>query len=360
MALGATVLTTTGPAVAAGTPLTLLRAAPDDAAASVLGLDSTDNKTGRKLTVALRKAFANRGLAGGEEISLDEMRLTMGCTNDEASCLSEGGKMLGVRRLVFGYLRATNGTYQLDIQILDVDAGSFQAQESIELTKAQLSADNIDATATDIVNTLMPPEEADTDLPPRTSPLPEVEEEEIPAEPDPPREKGIYFGLQKPKTPKWKWAAFGTSLGLTALAGGTTIGMAVWLTANRGGFRRKLIRLSEESLTDTNDFNDVDPNSGEGANLCEEAETVQPGPNGPVVTNGLITQHCRNAEDVQEAQRIVGITTAVFGVATLAFTAVLLVHKRKPMADAMLRHNVTVGLGPSSDGGISLGGGLRF
>ncbi|MCA9650985.1 MAG: hypothetical protein KC501_13800 [Myxococcales bacterium] len=356
-------------------PLTMMRLAPDSAAGSVLGLDSDDTKTGMALTTALRKAFANRGLSGGEEISLEEMRLTMGCDNDSVACLSSGGQTLGVRRLVFGYLRTTGkGKLQLDIQILDTESGSLESQASIDLTKSQLSAGSIDQTATDIVNQLMPTETDESDLPPGGPDLPvEVDEggEGDPALPDegpPPKEGKIYFGLEKP-TPGWKWAGFGTSLGLTLLAGGAAIGMGVWLTTKEGGFRKKLLTAAEDSLTDNNGLNDVDPNLPEGVDLCEFARSrpVDPNTNEPLgqpgqVRNASVVEVCNLGADIQRGQLAAGIGAGVFGVSTLVFTGLLFIHKRKPAADAMLRHNVRLGLGPTLDGnrGLTLSGGMRF
>jgi hypothetical protein len=364
VALAGAIVTTAVPAAA--TPLPLLRLAPEEAPASVLGLDG-DGKEGNKdannLTNALRKAFANRGLSGGEEISLEEMRLTMGCSNDEVGCLAEGGKTLGVRRLVFGYLKPSGGgSYQLDIQILDVDSGKVEAQASVSVSKAELASGEIDGKATAIVNELMPAENTDSDLPPRTDPLvpetgPEVEEpvDEVPA----PKEGGIYFGLEKP-TPAWKWGGFGVSLGLTVLAGGTAIGMGVWLTAKNGGFRGDLVDTATASLTDANSLNDVDPNLPEGINLCEYAREHTDPTMPDRVRNSSVVAVCNKGDAIKQAQLITGIGTAVFGMATLVFTGLLLIHKRKPAANAMLRHKVRMGVGPTGGGGLSIAGGLRF
>ncbi len=356
------------PSLASAGPLSLLRVAPDEAAGSVLGLDGKDSNANNNLTNALRKAFANRGLSGGEEISLDEMRLTMGCTNDEVSCLAEGGKTLGVRRLVFGYLRPSGGGYQLDIQILDVESSRLEAQASIAVSKAELASGEIDAKAAAIVNELMPAKHTDSDLPARVDPKqPETNPEQKDpegTEPPPPKEGGIYFGLEKP-TPRWKWGGFGATLGLTVLAGGTTIGMGVWLTSKSGGFRRKLVDTAAASLTDSNPLNDVDPNMAEGTNLCEYARSRPTNEQGMVlgepgqVRNSKVVRVCNTGEAVRKAQVFVGVGTAVFGVATLVFTGLLLFHKRKPAAEAMLRHGVTLGLAPSV-GGMRVGGGLRF
>jgi len=364
--VGATV-TTAVPAAAGRLPL--LRLAPDEAPASVLGLDGKDANANNTLTNALRKAFANRGLSGGEEISLEEMRLTMGCGNDEVSCLAEGGKTLGVRRLVFGYLKPSGGgQYQLEIQILDVETGKVEAQASVAVTKAELGADQVDAKATAIVNQLMPAEEVGNDLPPRPDPLPETGPAEVdPAEeePPPPKEGGVYFGLEKP-TPGWKWGAFATTLSLTVLAGGATIGTGVWLRLKNGGFRKELVDAARASLSDTNELNDVDPNLPEGVNLCDFARSRPTDENGTVlgmpgqVRNSAVVKVCNKGDTVRTVQIAAGAATAVFGVATLVFTGLLVIHKRKPAASAMLRHGVTLGVGPGVQGGVTVAGGLRF
>jgi hypothetical protein len=386
VALAGTTVITSAPASA--TPLPLLRLAPQEAPASVLGLDGKDNNANNTLTNALRKAFANRGLSGGEEISLEEMRLTMGCSNDELACLSEGGKTLGVRRLVYGYLKPTGGgNYQLDIQILDVDTGQIEAQATTTLSKSDLGADKVDAKATAIVNQLMPAEDVGSDLPPRPDPLPETDtttEVEPQEEPPPPKERGLYFGLEKP-TPRWKWAGFATSLTLGVLAGGAAIGTGVWLKAEEGGFREELIGAAEESLTDfqvdkdtgevindengnprLNTINDVDPNLPEGIDLCKYARERPEDDNGiPLgmpgqVRNSNVVRVCNKGDRVRAANAATIAGAAVFGAMTLVFTGLLLIHKRKPAASAMLRHGVSLGVGPDVNGGVSFGGGLRF
>jgi hypothetical protein len=370
VALAAAIVTTSVPALAA--PLPLLRLAPDEAPASVLGLDGEGkegNKDANSLTNALRKAFANRGLSGGEEISLEEMRLTMGCSNDEVGCLAEGGKTLGVRRLVFGYLKpGGGGSYQLDIQILDVESGQIEAKATVAIAKGDLASGDIDAKANAIVNELMPAENADSDLPPRTDPLqpktdPQVEEPVD--EPPPPKEGGIYFGLERP-TPRWKWAGFGTMLGLTVLTGGAFIGTAVWLKVEDRGFRRELLDAAEASLTDDNPLNDVEPTLPQGLNLCEYAgarptdEDGNPLGQPGQVRNTEVTVVCRKGDAVKNVNLAAGIGMGVFGAATLVFTGLLVIHKRKPAADAMLRHGVHLGVGPTGEGGLTVAGGLRF
>lgn len=355
---------TTLSAPAAAAPLPLMRLAPDEAPASVLGLDGKDSNANTNLTNALRKAFANRGLSGGEEISLEEMRLTMGCSNDEVSCLAQGGKTLGVRRLVFGYLKPIDkSNYQLQLQILDVESAKIEAEATVAVTKAELAADQIDAKATAIVNQLIPAEDAGSDMPPPRDPLPETDTTETDTteeEPPPPKEGGVYFGLEKP-TPKWKWGGFATSLGLTVLAGGATIGIGVWLTTKNGGFRGQLVDAATKSLTDTNPLNDVDPNLPEGVNLCEYARENTDPTMPDRVRNSAVATVCNRGDALRTAQIATGVGAGVFGVATLVFTGLLVIHKRKPKAEAMLRHGVHMGVAPNvQGGGLTVAGGMRF
>lgn len=351
------------------TPSTFLRLAPDEAPASVLGLDGGDANVNAKLTAALRKAFANRGLSGGEEISLEEMRLTMGCANDEVACLAEGGKTLGVRRLVFGYLRpGSGGGVELDIQILDVTSGQLEAQTSVAISKAELAPSKIDAKATAIVSKLMPANSSESDLPPRPDPLPETDIEPEPELEEPekekkPRDGALYWGLEDP-TPRWKWAAFGTSLGVTVAMAGLTIGTGVWITAAdkaRFGFRQRLLAAAESSLREDDPFNRVDPEMS--GDLCGYNSTDDDGnPLSAGVRHEGVGRACTLGKDAERNLPIFGAVTAVAGVTTLAFLGVLLIHKRKPVADAMLRHGVRLGVAPQLDGqrGLSLSGGLRF
>lgn len=377
--VGATV---TAPVAATAAPLALSSLAPDEAPASVLGLDyepkpkgskeskeSKESRTAaRDMTLALRKAFANRGLSGGEEIDLEELRQTMGCSSDEVECLAAGGKALGVRRLVFGYLKpAGGGNYQLDIQILEVEAGQLTAQAAVAVSKAELAADQIDAKAAAVVNQLLPPEKVDSEIPDRPDPLPETDttQDEPMEEPKPTKDGKVYFGLEKP-TPGWKWGAFGTSLGLTVLAGGATIGMAVYLSAENIGFRKKLLAAANESLTDSNANNDIDPMSPETISLCDLARARPTDASGnPLgmegqVRNSKVAKVCNDGDQVKNIQIGTGVGTAVAGLATLVFTGVLFIHRRKPAANAMLRHGVTLGVGRTSGGGLSVAGGMRF
>jgi hypothetical protein len=136
--------------------------------ASVLGLEGEDTKAAETLTAALRKAFAERGYSGGEEISLAELRLSMGCESNEESCLAEGGDALGVSHLIYGSLKGGGPDYELKVTILNVSEGMVERETTVPVSKKDLAPDRIDAKATDIVNTLLPGEESDT-LPPTTA-----------------------------------------------------------------------------------------------------------------------------------------------------------------------------------------------
>ncbi len=350
--------------ITSGAPSTapVATAQPEPAApAAVLGLDADDPGRGIEFTLALRRAFANEGLSGGTVATLAELRLVLECDTVDLVCLAKGGAMLDARRLIYGTLqRVENGGWMLSLSILEAESATIFAAAQMALSEDDLGGGNIDATAARVVDQMLgEPEASGAPLPRRSARMSQAQPAK-PADSKSAAPRGFWFGLERP-TPRWKWAAFGTSLGLTTIAISSTVGMAVWLTSYRGGFRRKLVRLAEDSLNDSNEFNDVDPSGGAGANLCDEAETTRVGPNGPSVTNGLIAQHCRNASDVQRVQLGTGIATLVFGVTTLVFTGLLVVHRGKRPPKTERDRRLSLGAAPNlRGGGATVQLGARF
>ena len=323
--------------------------------AAVLTLDGDDAASAEKLSEALRRAFAKRGLSGSHELSLVELRLTMGCDNDEPSCLAQGGKTLGVRRIVYGYLRSSGSGYQVDVRILEVDASTIDRNAEISITKADLAPNKIDDTATRIVNNLLPGEDTDA-LPPRVSTPAEYTE---PGEPidevqKPPRERNVWVGLEKP-TPGWKWAGFGVSLGL-AVASGVTLAV---LASELNKSEQALQDAADESLTDGNPANDIDRSVT--PDLCAAATANTPTEDAPnAVRNAKMTRICNRGSGLSAGTYAAGAGLAVFGVSTLIFTGLLFIHRNKPGALAMKRRGVTFGAGPTMDGGVSVAGSMKF
>lgn len=341
------------PTQAAARQLTVASVAMEDPAA-VLGLESEDAAAGEALTKALRKAFAKRGLSGGQEMSLLELRLTMGCDGDSPKCLAEGGKAIEARRLIYGYLRKTGGSYQLKIYMLDVASAAVDRDATQPLSSADLSPGKIDATAAKIVAGMMP-EESDPEAIPETGPS-EVEPEPItpPEQADKPkRERKYEWGKDSPM-PTWKKVGVGVSAGLFVAGLASAIGLTV---AVKVTLRRKLLAEVDASQDDANENNDIDRSSD---NLCDAARATPPGETNPnKVTNAKVTKVCNTADGVAKAQLAAWIGTAVFGVATATFVTLMFVHKRRPGTSAWQRRSPTFGIAPNG-GGLTFGGGMRF
>ncbi|HWB76630.1 MAG TPA: hypothetical protein VG755_16810 [Nannocystaceae bacterium] len=323
--------------------------------AAILGLESDDAAAGEALTKALRKAFAKRGMSSAQEMSLLELRLTMGCDDDSAKCLAEGGKAIDARRLVYGYLKKSGrGSYTLKMFMLDVGAATVDRDSTTPLSAADLSAGKIDATAQKIVAGLMP-QETDTEPLPETAPEVEPEPEPEPEpKPDKPKpDKRYQWGLERP-VPAWKKIGAGVSGGLLIAGLASGIGLTVAL---RVTLRKKLLEEVDKSQTDANPNNDIDRSE---PNLCAAARATPPGePNPKKVTNAKVTKVCNQADGVQKAQLAAWIGTGIFAVATATFVTLMFVHKKKPGSAAWRRHKPTFDMMPNG-GGMTFGGGFKF
>jgi hypothetical protein len=339
--------------------------------ASILGLESEDASAGEALTKALRNAFQKRGLGGGQEMSLVELRLTMGCSGDDPKCLAEGGKAIEVRRLVYGSLKKTGkGGYMLQLNMLDVAGASVEKELGRPLSASDLSRDKIDATATAIVQAMLPEEdsgepvadggtvtdEPSTNFGDTDTPTPK------------PRDKKYVWGLDKP-VPRWKAVGLGVSAGLFVVSLGTAIGLTI---ATRTTLRDKLVRTANESLRDVypeddpragqnNPMNDVDPTVT--PDICAEARSHPEDDvdNPKSVKNKKVTEVCNVADGVEKGQFAAWAGTAVFGVATIAFTVLLFVKKNDSAAAAAAwRHDLRLGAAPTRGGGLSFGASMKF
>lgn len=364
--------------VAGGRPLWRLAVtapppAGDSAPAAVVGLDADAPEQGAALTRALRRAFAARGLSGGKEVSLSELRLALGCKGSSPECLAQGGELLGARRLIYGTLRrAKGGGWQLEATLLEVD-GVTVTSASMSLGAAELSPEQISTTAETIAARLAPDTEV-SDVPtqgqgglappPPPPPEPSLAEDEPEEEEDAPTGTQRW-GWQRPQ-PRWKLAAFGASAGMTAVTAGATIGMSVWLTSNNVGFRKQLLDAANASLTDDNPANDVDPSLPEAINLCDYALARPTDENGnPLgmpgqVTNSAVAKVCNKGDMIRKAQLATGIATGVSAVSLMVFTVLLFVHREPARASAWRRHGLSVGADPVPGQGLSLRMSGRF
>jgi hypothetical protein len=347
------------------------------APAAVVGLDADAPEQGAVLTAALRRAFALRGLSGGKEANLSELRLALGCKRDTPECLARGGKLLDARRLIYGTLRRGKGGWTLDVTLLEVEGGKTVTASSVPLVDADLEPARIDATADAIAERLAPeaaaaaaPERGWADLksPPPPPPEPMLKPEE-------PRDEGaaaaggegkLRWGWVRPQPP-WKWVGFGVGLGLAVPTLAATLGMGVWLTSSRTGFRPKLLEVAAESLLDSNMNNDVDPASSD--NLCARAEETPTNPDGSLVgepgqvRNGKMAKLCRDADFVRRAQVGTAVVGAIGLATTAVFTVLLFVHREPATktAKAWRRRGLHMGLDPAQRGqGFALRVGGRF
>lgn len=344
-----------------------------DEPASVLGLESEDTSAGEALTKALRKAFTKRGYGGGQEMSLVELRLTMGCSGDDPKCLSEGGKAIEVRRLIYGHLKKTGGGgYSLSLTMLNVaDATVEKETTNRPLSAADLSRDKIDATATAIVSSMLPQETTDEPTPEIGPTTDEPSTDPQPDQPQPRQSRdGKYiWGLDKP-VPKWKAAGLGVSAGLFVVSLGAAIGLTI---ATKTTLRDRLVDEANASLEDTledgvtpNEANDVDPTIV--SDICGEAKSTPETMDDPstpdderkFVKNKKITKVCNVARGVERGQFAAWAGVAVFGVSTIVFSVLLFVRKNdSAAAAAAYRHKLQLGAMPTSNG-FRIGAGFKF
>lgn len=349
-------------------------AAREAAPAAVVGLDADAPAQGATLTRAMRRAFAARGLSGGEEVNLSELRLALGCKGTSPECLAKGGERLGARRLIYGTLRRAEGEgWLLEATLLEVESGAVTSTR-MPLTDADLEADRIDATAEAIASRLAPdvaisnaPAQGSGELatPPPPPPPPEPEPAGSTDAPAEEREGKLWFGWERPQ-PRWKLVGFGVSTGLLVVSGAATIGMGVWLTSKNGGFRARILEAAEASLTDSNELNDVDPSFPEAIDLCDYAAARPTDSNGnPLgepgqVRNSSVVKACNDGDNIRTAQIGTGIMAGISGVSTVVFTLLLLVHRKPARESAWQRHRLQVGMDPAREGGLTLRVGGRF
>lgn len=317
---------------------------------TVLGLESEDAEAAERLTAALRKAFAKRGIGGGQELPLVELKLTMGCETDAPDCLSEGGKTLGVDVMVYGHLRpAAGGGYSMDLKQLNVGTGQVEQEVTVELGAADMTDDAIDQTAANAVARMLGED-------PGPDPVLGDDSDDEPTDAGP-RDKGkLVWGKQSP-TPRWKSAGLWTSVALMAASLGAAVGTTLMIRPN-GPVYNELIDEAEASLEDDKDSNDVDPDMDD--DLCEFARKHPVGdPDPATVTNSAVTKVCNKADALATTATVTWITTGVFAASTVLFTILTFVHRDEPGMAKLRRRGLTLGAAPTR-GGVVLGGGVRF
>lgn len=318
----------------------------------MLGLKGKDAPAAEALTKALREAFADRQIGGGEDLSLEEVMLSMGCDRPgDAECMSQAGQALSVDRLIFGELHSVRGgDYRLEIFVLEVGGAQIEAQATTPLGPAALSSEQIEQTAIEIVNSLFPGGEDQTVVtgPAETPMIEDQVEEPLPyLEESPP----LVWGHYRPR-PKWKWIGFGVGVGLAVI--GTTGAIATGVLVNKSN--EDFEKAVADSLVDDVQANDL--REVPGVDLCAAATR----PLGDGVTNARAAEIC---SDGKKAETFNYVSFAVLGVGlatTIVFTTLLFVHRKDNTAlRAMRERGFMFGAQPASRGqGVMFGTGARF
>lgn len=329
-----------------------LHAAATAAPASVLGLKGPNAKANAELTTALRSAFATRGMSGGEELSLEEVMLTMGCeAKDNASCMTDAGKALNVDKLIYGELVTSGGGFTLDIVVLDTTQGMVEAQASVPLESSDLVAENIDRTAADVVNSLYPGDDDES-----TAPTPVIidddPDEDVEIEDDPePRDSDYEWGNYSPR-PTWKKAGLGVGVGLLGVG---IIGAIVTNVLIRN-YQSDVTTLVASSPNDDNEANDIATNAPD---YCEAAE-APPADGSGEVTNAAVAEVCRNGRRAQSLNYASFAAVGIGAAMTITFGILYFVRKKDATADQARRARRFRLTGGAGRNGFVLGGTGRF
>lgn len=323
-----------------------------------LGLDGEGEQVS-SLSDAIRWDLNQRGLDDGNTMTLAELKLTMGCGDEDLACFAQGGQTLGSTVLVFGEVRKSGNNYVITLKALDVASG--QLGNSIERTVpfTDLGEAQLGATAASLVDELYKIKPTVDELPPEDKPVEdEPVEDTVEDKPKKPAGEGaLIWGPYSPR-PAWKWAGVGVSAALLVGGLGMAIGGTIAIGEN-GPLREDLLAEAEASLDDNKPGNDVNPNMS--GDLCEAARHP-PDPSKPnEVTNARVTEVCIRFDNTKTIATVGWITTGIFAVSTIAFTTLLFVHKNDNKTVAKLRkHKLGFGGAPTLDGGFMLGSSFRF
>lgn len=341
----------------AGTPGFAEAAALNDKT-TFLGLDG-DAAPVESLADAIRWDLNQRGLDDGNTMSLAELKLTMGCSDEDLTCYASGGQTLGSSELVFGSIHKDGENFVVELQSLNVETGELNNKIERKVSPAELGDAQLGATASALIDSLYKIQPSIDELPPPDGPS----DSDPAANPDepvkPPRAAGDRMLIWGPYSPRPAWKPAGVVVSSVLMAGG--LGMAIGATVaigTNGPIRKELITAAENSLLDDKSGNDVDPNSTQDLCVLGRAPPDASKPN--EVTNAEVTRVCIKAENMASVATAGWIATGVFAVSTVAFTTLLFVHKNDKTVAKLRKHGVGFGGAPSPGGGFMLGGSLRF
>lgn len=333
---------------------------------SVLGLRSDNAKDGEELTTALRKAFAEREMSGGQELTLEEVILTLDCSSQEdTACMTEAGRALETERLVYGTLTA--GT--LIVDVLDVTSGQIEANVEMPVDEVDLAPENIDATAAEVVNSLYPQSDpaiiAATPTADDATPS-DDSKDDVEDEPG----SDLVWGAYKPR-PTWKKVGLGVSAtimiaGLTTGVVSGVLGSIVY--AGRVEDRKNALQANDDPRDDLTVLNGDEEEelkrAKKGNSACDVAlmpATIRyPNESDPnAVVDAEAARYCVEGKQLTRVANIGWGVFAVGAAATTVFTILYFVHRDKGPDTNARRRTFRLTGGPAR-GGVILGAKGRF
>lgn len=322
-------------------------AAPVSGKGSVLTLEGDDPAKAVALTKALQTEFAARGVGGGRDMSLSELKMTMGCDEPPSpKCLAEGGRTLGVDNMVYGTMSKSGGGFVVQLNLLEVGSANVKESVTAEYPASALESGQLQATAKDLVGRMFGKEQAaaPVETGPVEGPAPEPE-------PEPAKSKLVWGRYND--VPGWKKAGLYASAGIAVVALGASLGLFLSWRKPNGPVYKKMLQLAEDSYT--NDLDGDEVAYGAGENICANARE----PLGSGVTNAAIANQCSKGEKMATATTGLLVVGGVALVSTIAFTTLMFVHREKPGMAKLRQRGVNFGAGPTY-GGFMVGGGMRF
>ena len=287
----------------------------DDGGRKIVGVVTFDGSStyGAPLSLELSAALRRRGHWARGGRSLNQVKSDLGCHNYEVACMSKAAELFGSNYVLFGTLRAEGSVHQLEMFLLDAEAGKVQSHVSAAIPEYDLSDGSIETKADLLLGQLWPE--------PGTRPA-----EFVPPPKPPPRRADAgpvpKWGYQKGYVDPWKWTGVGMGIGMTTFGIIMTSVAAGRLRQPGGPLERELFATAEASLNDGNPENDIDPAAG--GDLCRQAFTA-PADQPERVTNASVAQVCQNI-DAWKTANWVGLGTTLIGAVSLGVFVPLLFY----------------------------------
>lgn len=321
-------------------------AAPVSGKGSVLTLEGDDAAKAAALTKALQTEFAARGVGGGRDMSLSELKMTMGCDEPPSpKCLADGGRTLGVDNMVYGTLAKSGSGFVVQLNLLDVAGANVKEAVTAEYPASAFEAGQVQATAKDLVGRVLGAEKAEEPTGPIAEPEPEPQ-------PQPDKSK-LVWGRYKDQ-PTWKKAGLAASASVAVLAFGASLGLFMAWRKPNGPVFKKMLQMAQDSYK--NDNPDDNVRYGEGEDICGNARA----PLGNGVTNAAVANQCTRGEQMAKATTGLLVVGGIALASTIAFTTLMFVHRESPTMAKLRRRGFNFGAAPTFTGGVMVGGGMNF